>query len=331
MAMRYLVSPSSDPAWNLALEEFAFDRLPRTDEYFMLWRNHNTVVVGKHQNTAEEVNSDYIRAHGVTVVRRLSGGGAVYHDLGNLNFTFIRDARPGAQLDLAAFCVPVAQALARIGVDAELSGRNDLTIGGKKFSGNAQYLRQGRVMHHGTLMFDSDLEAVAGALNVSPGKIASKGVKSVRSRVTNIRPHLEQDLTAERFQEVLLAHMIAAHAMRPYVLTPEDREDILARKRRRYDTWEWNYGASPPYSVRKEHRVEGCGLLQLFLEVREGAIAALSFRGDFFSAGDPEELGQSLLGVRLEEAALHRALSGTDVDFYFKNLTRDELVRVLLQ
>ncbi|MPL94273.1 Lipoate-protein ligase LplJ [bioreactor metagenome] len=330
MAMYYLESASTDPTYNLALEEYVFNELPRTGEYFMLWRNHNAIVVGKHQNTAEEVCLPFVRQHNVKVVRRLSGGGAVYHDLGNLNYTFVRDAS-GGQLDLAAFCVPVVQALHHLGVEAVLSGRNDITIDGKKFSGNAQYLREGRVMHHGTLMFDSDLEVLANALNVSADKIESKGVKSVRSRVTNIRAHLKRDMSVSEFKSVLLDYMIKANGMRPYPLTPQDQEGILALKRLRYDTWDWNYGASPPFRIRKERRVEGCGILQIFMEAEGGVITAFSVRGDFFSTGDPDELGRALLGVRLREEDLSTALADLDVDFYFKNLNRNGLIDIILQ
>ena len=185
--MYYLESTKTDPSWNLALEQYVFDVLGPRDDCFMLWQNDNTIVVGKHQNTLEEINTDYVKEHGVTVVRRLSGGGAVYHDLGNLNFTFVAENRFGSEFDFSTFCRPVVDALRSLGVPAEINGRNDMTIEGRKFSGNAQYMKKGRIMHHGTLMYDSDLEAVSRALNVKPDKIESKGLKSVRSRVTNIR------------------------------------------------------------------------------------------------------------------------------------------------
>ena len=199
--MYYLESTKTDPSWNLALEQYVFDVL---DGCFMLWQNDNTIVVGKHQNTLEEINTDYVKEHGVTVVRRLSGGGAVYHDLGNLNFTFVAENRFGSEFDFSTFCRPVVDALRSLGVPAEINGRNDMTIEGRKFSGNAQYMKKGRIMHHGTLMYDSDLEAVSRALNVKPDKIESKGLKSVRSRVTNIRPYVtDQALTVDGFREIL--------------------------------------------------------------------------------------------------------------------------------
>ena len=162
--MIYLESSSTDPAFNLALEQFVFEQMDRRQEYFMLWQNANTVVVGKNQNTFAEVNQRAAEARGVRVVRRLSGGGAVYHDLGNLNFTFIMDAENAGDLDIRLFCQPIAELLRSLGVPAEVNGRNDITIEGRKFSGNSQYLRQGRIMHHGTLMFQSDLSVVAEVL-----------------------------------------------------------------------------------------------------------------------------------------------------------------------
>ena len=190
----FIESNSNDPRFNLALEQYVFDEMPKDREYFWLWQNHNTIVVGKHQNTAQEINQTYVREHGITVVRRLSGGGAVYHDMGNVNFTFIADTGDMETLNLHAFCTPVVNTLEQIGVKAEVSGRNDITIDGKKFSGNSQYIKHGRIMHHGTLMFDSDLSVVSKALQVSSDKYESKGFKSVKSRVTNIKPYAPADM-----------------------------------------------------------------------------------------------------------------------------------------
>ena len=176
MAMTFIEVKTTDPDFNLALEQYVFDQMPRNRGYFMLWQNDNAIIVGRHQNTLAEINEAFVREHGIRVVRRLSGGGAVYHDMGNLNFTYIVDASGGARLDLKLFCQPVADALGALGVQAEVNGRNDITIGGQKFSGNAQYVREGRVMHHGTILFDSDLSVVGQALKVDREKIAAKGV-----------------------------------------------------------------------------------------------------------------------------------------------------------
>lgn len=331
MPMVYLESASTDPAFNLALEQYVFDSMPRSNEYFMLWQNDNAIIVGRHQNTAEEINADYVREHGIRVVRRLSGGGAVYHDLGNLNFTFIVDAEHADRLNLQVFCLPVVRALERLGVRAEISGRNDITIGGKKFSGNSQYIREGRIMHHGTLMFDSDLSVVAGALNPAGDKLASKGVKSVRSRVTNIRPWLNQDITLRQFWDLLRRSMGEERDMLPGALTEDDLRRVTAIRDTRYAAWEWNFGASPGYSIRKERRVEGCGKLQVFLEVERGKIAGFTVRGDYFGSGDSSDLARALTGCPLKREALNEALRAVPIDYYFSSLTPDQFIDILLQ
>jgi lipoate-protein ligase A len=166
MKLSYLNLATTDPAWNLAAEQYVFDCLPRDRMYVMLWQNDNAIIVGKYQNTLAEINRAFVEEHGIRVVRRLSGGGAVYHDLGNLNYTFISDAGNEPTVNFRVFCEPVVQALARLGVTAEINGRNDITIDERKFSGNAQYLREGRVMHHGTILFDAKLDTVQQALQV---------------------------------------------------------------------------------------------------------------------------------------------------------------------
>ena len=206
--MVYIESPSTNPAFNLALEQYVFDRMDRSQEYFMLWQNDNTVVIGKNQNAFAEVNQKVADAKHISVVRRLSGGGAVYHDLGNLNFTFILNAKDATDLDIRLFCQPIAELLRSLNVPAEVNGRNDISIEGKKFSGNSQYLKQGRIMHHGTLMFHSDLSVVADVLNVSADKFQSKAAKSVKARVTNIAPYLPEGFTLAQFKALLLKYIL---------------------------------------------------------------------------------------------------------------------------
>ena len=207
MKLSYLDLMTTDPSYNLAMEQYVFDCLPRDRMYFMLWQNDNAIIVGKYQNTIAEINEEAVRERGIRVVRRLSGGGAVYHDMGNLNFTFITDVGESNALNLKLFCEPVVRTLATLGVKAEVNGRNDITIDGKKFSGNSQYIRQGRVMHHGTIMFDSDLSVVSEALRVDPTKIQTKGIRSVRSRVTNVAEHLPEKVTLPEFRRILLENI----------------------------------------------------------------------------------------------------------------------------
>ena len=327
--LNYLDLTTTDPAWNLAVEEYVFDCLPRDRMYVMLWQNDNAIIIGKHQNTLAEINESFVREHGIRVVRRLSGGGAVYHDMGNLNFTVIADATADG-LDFGRFCDMVLAALERVGIHGQRNGRNDMTIDGKKFSGNAQYIRQGRVMHHGTLLFDSNTAMLAGALQVDKEKIQAKGVKSVRSRVTNIRPLLPQDMTLSQFRQVLLESILEQMPGSEYVLTEKDLAEIQARKQARYDTWEWNFGHSPACSLRKKARFEGCGSIEAFLSMDQGRIKDISFRGDFFAAEDPAVLAEALKGTALEPAELETALKNMDISRYFMGLSKGRLLSLLL-
>ncbi len=328
--MLYLESDQTDPYYNLALEEYVFNELPKDNEYFMLWQNDNSIIIGKHQNTIEEINLPFVEEHKINVARRLSGGGAVYHDLGNLNYTFVTDAKAQGGIDLASFCIPVVKALNSIGVNAEISGRNDIVIDGRKFSGNAQYLRKKRVMHHGTLMFDSNLEVLTKALNVSADKVESKGIKSVRSRVTNIKEHLKTEMTTGDFQNILRQFMIKENNMETYELTEADKESVK-ELRKKYDAWDWNYGRSPTYSIRKERRIEGCGKIQLFMEVEKGVIKDFTSRGDYFSLDDSSDLVNKIAGVKNNKESLEKALSGVDIDRYFKGLSLEQFIDIILQ
>jgi lipoate-protein ligase A len=230
MKLSYLDLMTSDPSYNLAMEQYVFDCLPRDRMYFMLWQNDNAIIVGKYQNTIAEINEEAVRERGIRVVRRLSGGGAVYHDMGNLNFTFITDVGESNALDLKLFCEPVVRTLATLGVKAEVNGRNDITIDGKKFSGNSQYIRQGRVMHHGTIMFDSDLSVVSEALRVDPTKIQTKGIRSVRSRVTNVAEHLPEKVTLPEFRRILLENILKENPGEAYPLTQDDLAAVEAAR-----------------------------------------------------------------------------------------------------
>ena len=328
--LSYLDIRSTDPSWNLALEQYVFDNLPRDRVWLMLWQNDNAIIIGKHQNTLAEINEAFVQAQGIRVVRRLSGGGAVYHDLGNLNYTLIADENSDT-MDFGRFCRPVIRALAACGVKAELNGRNDMTIQGQKFSGNAQYRKNGRIMHHGTLLFDSRMQMLAGALQVDEEKIKAKGVKSVRSRVTNIRPHLPQDMTLAEFRTKLLESILQEMPGAAYTLTEADLAAVEAIRRERYGTWEWNYGRSPACDVRKKRRFEGCGTIEAFLTLKQGRIEAISFRGDFFSPEDPAILSAKLSGAPLEPSALEKALSSLDASRFFYSLTTGQLLELLVQ
>lgn len=328
--LSYLDLYTTDPAWNLAAEQYVFDALPRDRTYFMLWQNDNAIIIGKHQNTAAEINQRFVRENGVRVVRRLSGGGAVYHDMGNLNFTFIADAGDMEAINFQLFCQPVVAALAALGVHAEINGRNDMTIGGQKFSGNSQYLKEGRVMHHGTIMFDSDLDRVAQALHVEQEKIAAKGVASVRSRVTTVRQHMPHPVELETFRRVLLDNILAQQPGEAYIFTEADKAQIARLREQRYATWEWNYGQSRACELTKRMRFPACGGVEAQLSTDHGVIRHIAFTGDFFSVVEPEVLAEKLTGVRLEEQSLRQALACEDAGRYFSGLQNEELITLLL-
>lgn len=327
--MRYIESSQTDPRWNLALEQYVFETLASGEPVFMLWQNERTIVIGKNQNLLAEINPDYVRRHGLTVVRRLSGGGAVYHDLGNLNFTIVAEKSVSERIDFALFCRPVIETLASYGVTAELSGRNDITIDGRKFSGNAQYIRDNRVLHHGTLMFDSDLTALSRALCVDREKIESKGVKSVSSRVTNLKEHLPTGTSIADFRERLLLHLAATEPLQLYELTAEDCAAVEAIKKARYDTWDWTFGHSPACAITRRQRIEGCGLVEVSMNVKNGRLDGVRFSGDFFGSGDTEELAAILQGCPCGEEELRMVLQNCSVDRYIHNMTAAGLVQLL--
>ena len=329
MPWRYIQVDTTDPAFNLALEEYVFESLSKDYNYFILWQNASTVVVGRHQNTFNEVDEAFIRENNITVVRRLSGGGAVYHDLGNLNFTFIQDAA-GKEPDLGLFCRPVAQAIRTLGAEAEVNGRNDITVNGMKFSGNAQYVKYGRVMHHGTLLFDSQLEVAAKTLRPDPEKIKAKGVASVRSRITNLKPLLPEGTTLGIFRDALLKALFEKEQMEVYSLTHADLTAIAALKEERYGTWAWNWGASPACDMTFSGRIEGCGQLSLQFRVKKGFITDATLYGDFFSAGDPQALAKSFIGYPATAEGIREAAEKADVSPIL-GLTTEALLDILLK
>ena len=324
--MRYLESPSRDPYFNLALEEYVFERMDKSKSYFLLWQNDNTIVVGKYQNTAEEIDQAYVDAHHIRVARRLSGGGAVYHDKGNLNFTFIVDRADAPGLNFKIFVEPVIQALARFGVHAAFTGRNDLTIDGMKFSGNAQYARRGRLLHHGCIMLDSNLTSVADALRVKEAKFDSKAVKSVRSRVTTINAHAPAPISMEDFKGALKECAMASGELEPCTLTEEDLAAIRKLRDEKYATWAWNYGFSPAYDMRREMKFPA-GLVTAHLSAEGGKIKAVRFYGDFFG-GELGELEGAMVGLPLD-GHLTEALEALRVGDYMSGITAEELSRLL--
>lgn len=327
--MLYIKNENNNPYFNLAFEEYLFS-LEDNKNYMLLWQNEPTIVVGKYQNTAEEINSEYVKEKGIHVVRRITGGGAVYHDLGNLNYTFINKGNEKKEFDFKKFTLPIVKALGRLGVAAELSGRNDITIDQKKFSGNAQYVKQGKVLHHGTLLFNSRMEELAKALKVSEDKYQSKGIKSVRSRVTNISDYLSPDISVTEFKELLLQFMLDEDMdLVEGQLSEADLNEINNLMNNKYMSWEWNYGFSPEFNVKQGKRFTG-GKVETLINVKQGIIQGIRFYGDFFGSENPAEIEASLAGKRYAEDDIRNTLIQFNINEYFKGITLDELLNCIL-
>ncbi|HRV99615.1 MAG TPA: lipoate--protein ligase, partial [Aminobacteriaceae bacterium] len=285
--MYFIEGQSHDPAYNLALEEYLYRSVNEGHPgYFLLWQNAPSIIVGRFQNTAQEVNRPFVEERGIHVVRRISGGGAVYHDLGNVNYSFIVPNDEGTPFDFARHARPVIDALAKLGVEAESGGRNDLLIDGRKFSGSAQHMDRRRLLHHGTLLFDSDLSILEQALSVDEEKFTSKGFKSVRSRVTNILPMLTEPISVEEFIDALRG---ALSGTETYSLDETQLSEIRRLRDEKYATWEWNWGASPEFTERKARRFPW-GKVEALLNVKEGVIRQARFYGDYFGTENREEI-----------------------------------------
>ncbi len=315
----------TDPRINLAIEEYALKHLPANEDYLLFYINEPSIIIGKNQNTIEEINVDYVNEYRIHVVRRLSGGGAVYHDLGNLNFSFITNDDGESFHNFRKFTDPVVRALRQMGVDAELTGRNDIQVGERKISGNAQYAAKGRMFSHGTLLFDSDLERVVSALNVNPQKIQSKGIKSIRSRVANISEFLPRTMTIEEFKQALLAFIFDGKPVEEYPLTDEDWANIHELSRSRYQSWEWNYGKSPRSNFRQSRRFD-IGTVEVRLEIEKGRIKEAKIYGDFFGMRDVSEIEAMLRGVPYDKQAVADVLARIDIEPFFGKWEREELL-----
>ncbi|MBN8233664.1 lipoate--protein ligase [Halobacillus kuroshimensis] len=323
----------NDPRINLAIEEYALKNLDINETYLLFYINEPSIIIGKNQNTVEEINTNYVEDNGIHVVRRLSGGGAVYHDLGNLNFSFITKDDGDSFHDFAKFTKPVTEALKKLGVNAELSGRNDITAeDGRKISGNAQFSTRGRMFSHGTLMLDSEIENVVSALNVKTEKIKSKGIKSIRSRVANISEFLEEPISMEEFKHLILRYIFDVEDVKDvpqYKLTAEDWDNIHKLADERYKNWDWNYGRSPKFNIQHTKRIEGAGSYDVRLDVSKGTIQNAKVFGDFFGVGDIHVIEDTLIGCRYERQAISEALDEVDISYYLGKISKEDFLNIL--
>lgn len=325
-----------DASLNLAIEYYLLNEKELDEDILLFYINDNSIIIGKNQNTYEEINTNYVEEHDVKVVRRFSGGGAVYHDLNVLNFCFITEDDGNSFRDFQKFTQPVIDALHDMGVeDAELRGRNDLVIGDKKFSGNAMYTKNGRMTAHGTLMYDSQIDAIVDALRPKKHKLESKGIKSIRSRVTNIKPFMNedyQDLDTKEFRERLLLNIYGVEQLsdvKEYVLTEEDWEKIDEFAEKYTANWEWNYGKSPDFDLERSERVEGVGTVEVKLNVEKGIISAIKLYGDFFGMGEIEDVENELLGTKYDATSIQAKLETIDLQKYIGNISAAEVTEII--
>ena len=319
--MKYLRLHTKDPYYNLAVEEYLL-RYTK-DDIFMLWQNEKTVVIGKNQNAYAEVNLDYAKSEGIRISRRISGGGAVYHDMGNINYTFITSSDKATALDYAYFTRPIIEALAALGVKAELSGRNDLECEGKKFSGNAQYTGDGRILHHGTLLFNTDADVMSRVLRVDREKLAYRAVKSHKARVGNLAPLLG-GITAEEFIERIEAYVLkATDAER--IPVPENGEIDALRMRNVSEEWilsDRRYLTS--YTVQRRRKYP-FGIVCVDMTLSGDKIEDIVVSGDFFGTQPISELENALRGQSLD------ALLDVDPAPFIAGMTWEELLALLLE
>lgn len=322
----YLETGSFDPAYNLAFEEYVqAHRL--TGNYLILWQNRNAVIIGRNQNAEEEINSAFVKEHNIKVIRRNTGGGAVYHDMGNLNYSFITDAGDLSQRSAQLFTQPVVRALKALGLDAAASGRNDILVSDRKVSGTAQHIIRGRILHHGTLLFESNPEMIAGALNPDPAKFQSKSVKSVRSRVGNIRAFLPADMTLQGFWDYLKI-ALAEDGIIPTSLSGNELMEIEKLKAEKYDTWDWNFGRSPKFQRKSKNRYNG-GSLEISLAVADGCIQDIRIIGDFLGLTPVEPLEDALKGCPYREDAVAAVLDTVSLPDMLGGIQKHEFLETI--
>ena len=319
---------STNPYYNLATEDYIL-KTYTTGDILLLWQNDNTIVVGVNQNTAEEINEPYAREHGINIVRRRTGGGAVYHDLGNLNFSFITNLENAEQLTIERFTLPIVKALQELGLEAECSGRNDIMVSGKKVSGNAQSVLKNRILHHGTLLFNSNIGVVASALKVKPEKFFSKSTKSVRSRVGNIAEFLPEGFSMEQFKKHIIQSLSAGQGNRELLLTPGDVAEIQQLQKNQYETWDWNFGKSPHFNFKNMKKYPG-GIVEINLLVQEGYIKKCAIFGDFMALKSTEQLAGKLENIRYAKADIKAALHGVALAEYLGAVTLEDLTDCML-
>lgn len=320
---------NNDPKLNLALEEYALRNFNSSSDYLLFYINEPSIIIGRNQNTLEEINHDYVNEKGIHVVRRISGGGAVYHDFGNLNFSFMTDYSIEQLNNFVKFTSPIIASLNNMGVKAELKGRNDIVVEDRKISGNAQFSSGKRMFSHGTLLFDSDISEVVNALNVKMSKIESKGHKSVRSRVANITEFLSSKMTMDKFKSNIIDTLKSDGGdFEIYKLTDEEWKGVHKLKEEKYDNWDWNYGHSPKFNIQKSKRFP-IGEIDLRINVEKGIITDFKVFGDFLGKDPIEEFERIFITKQYDSKTISETVKDVDLSSYFGLIAKNEMSNLI--
>ncbi len=317
----------TDPSVNLAIEEFLLRYLTSEPELLLFYVNEPSVIIGRNQNSIEEVDPDFIAEKKINVVRRLSGGGAVYHDHGNLNFSYISSSAENLH-NYQHFINPVVEALNQLGIPAELQGKSDVVIEGKKISGNAQYASRGRMVSHGTILFNTNIKHMMQALNPRQAVIESTAVQSVRNFVTNVQEHMTDTFTIDMLKNELLKGIFKTDSRPEYLLSSSDWKEIEQIRALRFGTWNWNYGRAPKFNVQKTGEFPA-GKLDVRINVEKGIIDSIRMFGSFTGLSEIDELQDKLTGIRYDSKTINSVLASVDLTQYFGNIPTEEISKLL--
>jgi lipoate-protein ligase A len=319
----FIDNKTLNPYFNLALEEYLLT-MKKTD-FLMLWQNDNTVVIGINQNAYEEINPEFIAKNKTTVVRRTTGGGAVYHDLGNINFSFITALDESGGFTINDFTKPVISALSKMGVSAEANGRNDITINNQKISGNAQRIYKNRILHHGTLLFKPDIANMSAALNVDKRKFESKSTKSVQSRVVSVSDYVNSDIS--HFKAELIKNLAEYFSLTKYSLTADDLKSVNELKNK-YSNPKWTFRAAQPMNFHSSKRFDG-GTLEINLKVEDEFITSCRINGDFMAVSDITPLENALTGTKFLPFEIRNKIAGLPLKNILGGITADEFMECI--
>lgn len=316
---------SNSPYETLAIEELILkDERFKHQDVFLLYQHDNSIIVGRNQNINEEIEHDFVKNNNITIARRISGGGAVYHDLNNLNFSFITDkTSKGYEL----FLQPIIAYLRSLGVPAEFQGRNDLKANDLKISGNAQFIYKDRMFSHGTLLFDVNLTVLSQALKPNPLKIQSKGIKSIRQRVGNIKDMVKNKITIDEFTNGLIEFMKKSNDVK--IITEEDLNYKKLKEFSKFkSSQEWLYGKNPNFQISNTLKFEK-GLVTFKANLEKNKIVDIAFEGDYLSQKDNTEILDQFIGLNYDKKSFTKVFKNVELETYFGGLNIEELITLI--